>query len=107
MAIKVPHPEIEADPVLFDRFHREASIGLAENLNHPAIMRVLPRKKSAVAVYMVMEWVEGRELRRILQEGRAASMKRAPSPSPSPSAMRSITSTRAASCIAISNRKTS
>ncbi len=26
-AIKVPHPEMEADPALFDRFKRESEIG--------------------------------------------------------------------------------
>ena len=29
VAIKIPHPEMEADPVLFDRFKREAEIGEA------------------------------------------------------------------------------
>lgn len=67
VALKVPHPELEADPILFDRFKRESDIG--EKLNHPHVMRVLggePRSR----VYMVMEWCEGRLLRQILDEGR-------------------------------------
>jgi serine/threonine-protein kinase len=38
VAIKVPHPEMEMDPVLFDRFHREAAIG--KSLDHPGVMKV-------------------------------------------------------------------
>ena len=40
VAIKIPHPEMEADPVLFDRFKREEEIG--EKLDHPGVMKVLP-----------------------------------------------------------------
>jgi serine/threonine-protein kinase len=67
VAIKIPHPDLEADPVLFDRFKREAGIG--EKLNHPQVMRVFggePRSR----MYMVMEWCDGRLLRDILDEGR-------------------------------------
>jgi len=67
VALKIPHPDMESDPVLFDRFQREAAIG--EKLVHPGVMRVYggePRSR----VYMVMEWCEGRLLRQILEEGR-------------------------------------
>ena len=40
VAIKVPHPEAECDPVLFDRFHREAEV--CRKLDHPSIVKVLP-----------------------------------------------------------------
>ena len=39
VALKIPHPDMEADPILFDRFKREADIG--EKLHHPMVMRVL------------------------------------------------------------------
>lgn len=67
VALKIPHPDMEADPILFDRFQREAGIG--ERLNHPRIMRVYGGEKRS-RVYMVMEWCEGRLLRQILDEGR-------------------------------------
>ncbi len=67
VALKIPHPDVEADPVFFDRFKREAGIG--ERLNHPNVMRVYNSEKRS-RVYMVMEWCEGRLLRRILEEGR-------------------------------------
>src|SRR5271163_977570 len=65
VAIKVPHPDMEADPLLFDRFQRESEIG--KILDHPGVMKVFngePRSR----IYMVMEWVEGRLLRTILHE---------------------------------------
>ncbi|HEY6490930.1 MAG: serine/threonine-protein kinase [Terracidiphilus sp.] len=65
VALKIPHPDMEADPILFDRFQREAGIG--ERLNHPGVMRVFGGEKRS-RVYMVMEWCEGRLLRTILDE---------------------------------------
>jgi len=67
VALKIPHPDMEADPILFDRFQREAGIG--EKLNHPNVMRVFGGEKRT-RIYMVMEWCEGRLLRQILAEGR-------------------------------------
>jgi serine/threonine-protein kinase len=67
VALKIPHPDMEADPILFDRFQREAGIG--EKLNHPNVMRVFGGE-NRTRVYMVMEWCEGRLLREILSEGR-------------------------------------
>lgn len=67
VALKIPHPDMEADPILFDRFQREAGIG--EKLDHPKIMRVYGGEQRS-RIYMVMEWCEGRLLREILDEGR-------------------------------------
>jgi serine/threonine-protein kinase len=67
VALKIPHPDLEADPILFDRFLREAGIG--EKLNHPKVMRVYGGEERS-RVYMVMEWCEGRLLRQIIDEGR-------------------------------------
>ena len=67
VALKIPHPDMESDPILFDRFKREGAIG--ERLEHPEVMRVYGGEKRS-RVYMVMEWCEGHLLRRILDEGR-------------------------------------
>ena len=67
VALKIPHPDMEADPILFDRFKREADIG--EKLDHPMVMRVYGGEKRS-RIYMVMEWCDGRLLRDILAEGR-------------------------------------
>lgn len=63
VAIKVPHPEMEADPQLFDRFKREQEIG--QKLDHPGVMKVFKDAQHS-RVYMVMEWVEGQLLRQIV-----------------------------------------
>ena len=38
VAIKIPHPEMEGDPVFYDRFKREQEIGTS--LDHPGVMKV-------------------------------------------------------------------
>jgi serine/threonine protein kinase len=74
VAIKVPHPEMEMDPVLFDRFHREQEIGKV--LDHPSVMKVFTDDDRS-QLYMVMEWVEGRLLRKILDEKKKFPPERA------------------------------
>lgn len=65
VAIKIPHPEVESDPALFDRFRREEEIG--KTLDHPGVMKVFVDDDRS-QVYMVMEWVNGRLLRKIMDE---------------------------------------
>lgn len=74
VAIKVPHPEVESDPALFDRFKREEEIG--KILDHPGVMKVFVDGDRS-QVYMVMEWVEGRLLRKILDEQHKLPQERA------------------------------
>jgi serine/threonine protein kinase len=38
VAIKIPHEELESDPVLYERFLRGAEIGMM--LDHPGVMKV-------------------------------------------------------------------
>jgi eukaryotic-like serine/threonine-protein kinase len=73
VAIKVPHPEVESDPALFDRFRREEDIG--KRLDHPGVMKVFP-EEDRNQVYMVMEWVDGRLLRQLLQQERRLPLER-------------------------------
>ena len=65
VAIKVPHPEMENDPTFFGRFEREAAI--VSDLDHPGVMKVF-RVEDPSHLYLVMEWVEVRELRKLLME---------------------------------------
>jgi serine/threonine-protein kinase len=67
VALKIPHPDMEADPILSDRFKRESEIG--ERLRHPNVMEVYGGDRRS-RVYMVMEWCPGQLLRNILNEGR-------------------------------------
>jgi len=74
VAIKVPHPEMEADPVLIERFRREEEIG--QELDHPGIVRTFDGEERSRR-YMVIEWVDGRLLRTIMNEERKLPMARA------------------------------
>jgi eukaryotic-like serine/threonine-protein kinase len=74
VAIKIPHPEMEADPLFYDRFVREQEIGV--KLDHPNVMKVFPNGDHS-ELYMAMEWVDGRLLRQILNEQRKFSPQRA------------------------------
>jgi serine/threonine-protein kinase len=74
VAIKLPHEEMEADPILYDRFQREEDIG--KKLDHPGVVRVLTDEKRSRR-YMVLEWVEGRLLRQILNEAKKLPAERA------------------------------
>jgi serine/threonine protein kinase len=65
VAIKVPHPEMECDPLFYDRFHREMEIG--KKLSHPGVVKFL-QVEDPSRVYIAMEWAEGRPLREILDE---------------------------------------
>jgi eukaryotic-like serine/threonine-protein kinase len=74
VAIKVPHAEMEADPVLYDRFKREEEIG--KKLVHPGVVRVF-NDEDRSRRYMVLEWVDGRLLRQILNEQKPLPAERA------------------------------
>jgi serine/threonine-protein kinase len=74
VAIKLPHEQMEADPILFDRFQREEDIG--KKLDHPGVVRVLTDEKRSRR-YMVLEWVEGRLLRQVLNEQKRLPAERA------------------------------
>jgi serine/threonine-protein kinase len=74
VAIKIPHPEMESDPVFFERFQREQAIGA--KLDHPGVMKVFTDEDRS-DVYMVMEWVEGRLLRQILRDQKKLPLERA------------------------------
>lgn len=74
VVIKVPHPEMESDPVYFERFHREEEIG--KKLNHPGVMKVLPEDGRS-RLYMVLEWVDGLLLRQVLNEQKKLPPQRA------------------------------
>jgi serine/threonine-protein kinase len=65
VAIKVPHAEMEADPILVERFRREQEIG--QELDHPGVVKTFDGEERS-RLYMVIEWVDGRLLRSILNQ---------------------------------------
>ena len=74
IALKVPHPEMEADPVLVERFKREEEIG--QLLDHPGVVKTFDGEQRS-RLYMAIEWVDGRLLRAILNEEGALPTERA------------------------------
>ncbi|MGB6744408.1 MAG: serine/threonine-protein kinase [Terracidiphilus sp.] len=74
VAIKVPHAEMEADPILLERFAREQQIG--RDLDHPGIVKTCDGEDRS-RLYMVIEWVDGRLLRSIMNEERKLPVERA------------------------------
>ncbi|HXO44727.1 MAG TPA: serine/threonine-protein kinase [Candidatus Cybelea sp.] len=65
VAIKALHPEKAVNDSLLNRFRTEIEIG--RRLDHPGLVKVLA-DGSAKQRYAVMEWVEGKPLREIIQE---------------------------------------
>jgi serine/threonine-protein kinase len=74
VAIKVPHAEMESDPVLVERFKREAEIG--QELDHPGVVKTYDGEARSQN-YMVIEWVDGRLLRSILNQDGMLPIERA------------------------------
>jgi serine/threonine-protein kinase len=74
VALKVPRFEAESDPVFFSRFKREQEIGI--RLDHPGVMKVLANGECS-RHYMVMEWLDGRLLRKVLSEEKKLAPDRA------------------------------
>ncbi len=74
VAIKVPLPEMEADPVLLERFKREQEIG--QELDHPGVVKTFNGEERS-RLYMVIEWVDGRLLRTILNDEKQLPADRA------------------------------
>ena len=69
VALKVPLPSLEGDVAASSRFQREAEIG--RTLDHPGILKIIdidPKQQSRL--YLVMEFLEGQTLERLMQEVR-------------------------------------
>jgi serine/threonine-protein kinase len=75
VAIKVPLAEMESDPVLVERFRREQEIG--QELDHPGVVKTYDGEERS-RTYMVIEWVEGRLLRSILNEAGVSPERKLP-----------------------------
>ncbi len=67
VAVKVMHRAIAVDPSFVGRFHREAKA--ASRLDHPNSMRVIDfGEEPDGLLYIAMEYVEGRDLYRVIHE---------------------------------------
>jgi len=68
IALKIMHAHLAEDPDYVRRFQREARI--AVELHSPFIVRVLDSGQDGGQHYLVMEFVEGKNLAQVLQERR-------------------------------------
>jgi serine/threonine-protein kinase len=75
VAVKALRREYVVDPTFLVRFHREAQS--AASLTHPNIVAVYDFGQDQGRPYIVMEYVPGRDLRTMLQEGGPLSVDQA------------------------------
>ncbi|MCA9155197.1 MAG: protein kinase, partial [Planctomycetales bacterium] len=67
VAVKVLHPQRQADEITLERFQREMiAIG---RLDHPQIVRAIDAGEDQGIHYLVMEFVDGVDLARVVQQG--------------------------------------
>ena len=65
VVLKCPNPTLFADPALFQRYRRETEV--AKRLHHPGVQRSLDLGTVRSEPYLVLEYVEGENLRRRLR----------------------------------------
>lgn len=75
VAIKVPLLKYESEPVTFTRFQREEEI--LQQINHPYILKVVPAGAEKSRPYLVMEFLEGQTLNKVMAASRPLPEKMA------------------------------
>jgi serine/threonine-protein kinase len=73
VTLKFPSPELVGDPATYERFLREMKIG--KQLTHPAIPHAISIIEERPGPCLVLEYIEGRSLRAILQESAPLSLE--------------------------------
>ncbi len=73
VALKVLHPRLAARPAFRDRFVREAQS--AGRLRHPNIVTIYELGEADGIPYIAMEYLEGRDLHRIIRERAPLSLR--------------------------------
>ena len=68
VALKILSPELGRDPAFAERFAREARV--LGKLNHPNIVTVFEHGESGGFFYLIMEYVDGVNLRQAMRAGR-------------------------------------
>ena len=66
VAVKILRESLGADPEFLERFRREARA--AARLNHPNVIAVYDVGQDGLSNYIVMEYVEGKDLRDVIRE---------------------------------------
>ena len=66
VVLKFPNDDLIGDVAVFERYRREAEIG--SRLNHPHIQHLLNVDEQRDEQYLVVEYIEGQTLRKLLEE---------------------------------------
>jgi serine/threonine-protein kinase len=67
VVLKMPNPNLFADPGLFQRYRRESDI--ARQLDHPGVQRGMDGGDTRTEPYLVLEYVDGENMRVVLRSG--------------------------------------
>src|SRR5579859_7719809 len=75
VAVKVLRPSLTGDPTFLERFRQEARN--VANLAHPNIVTLYDVGQDGNTYYMVMEYIEGKDLKKLIRESAPFSVERA------------------------------
>jgi eukaryotic-like serine/threonine-protein kinase len=75
LAIKILNPDMSMDTDMRRRFEREASVGMM--LQHPNIVNIKRISEQDNHYYMVMEYIDGQDLRQCMKQKGAFDVERA------------------------------
>ncbi|HSS10763.1 MAG TPA: serine/threonine-protein kinase, partial [Acidimicrobiales bacterium] len=62
VALKIPDPNLFADPTNYNRYRREAEV--ARRLDHPSVQQAVDAGENRTEPYLVLEYVDGESLRK-------------------------------------------
>jgi serine/threonine-protein kinase len=68
VVLKLPDPNLFADPSTFNRYQREAVV--ARKLNHPGVQRAVDAGNNRTEPYLVLDYIDGESLRTRLRRDR-------------------------------------
>jgi serine/threonine protein kinase len=66
VVLKFPNDDLIGNVAVFERYKREAEIG--SRLDHPHVQRLLNNGEERSEHYLVMEYIQGRSLREVMEE---------------------------------------
>jgi tRNA A-37 threonylcarbamoyl transferase component Bud32 len=75
VALKVLHPQLSTEREYVDRFLREART--VASLSHPNVVTVIDRGEHAGRQFIVFEYIDGENLKRLIERGGPAPVERA------------------------------